>query len=283
MSNNNQDQNILQTFLENVSTHEVISADGNGNPEIILSHESKKLIDLEKFAAAPRRIVATKEFNDLRGFIDYVNDFKNKSTVCFAGSQSIKVYFDYHAKDGPQWCEHVAVFNIKLSKRWNIWQDANNKWMKQPVFADFFDTGLNEIIEPTQAEILNLIKNFRATVKHVFDSEATRGGGQSLNYRKTTTGGNTTNEEIVLPDYITLALQPFENINVINSRLPEDKQIPAYQLQAKIAWQANFDGGDASGLLFKVQILNVENVIDETLETIKNAVVELTEIKVYIA
>ncbi|MBX9866035.1 MAG: YfdQ family protein [Burkholderiales bacterium] len=283
MSNTNQEQNILQTFLENVSTHEVVGTDEAGMPTVILSHDSRKLIDLEKFAVAPRRIVTNREFNDLRGFIDYVNDFKNESTVCFAGSKSIKVYFDYHDKENPRWCEHVAVFNIQLSNRWKIWQGANNQWMKQKAFADFCDTGLNEIIDPSQSEILTLVKNFRATVSHVFDSEATRGGGQNLSYRKTTTGGNTTNELIVLPDYITLALQPFENINVINPRLPADKQIPAYQLQAKIAWQANFDGDDAKGLLFKVQILNVENVIDETLETIKNAVVELTKIKVYIA
>lgn len=281
MSNNTQN-NILETFIANQSGFNLLLGEEHA-PEVILAAENTKLIGLEKFAAAPKRICEEQSFSDLRGFIDYVNDFKGSNTVCFTGTSGIRAYFDYHGKDDPRWNDHIACFGIKKSNRWKIWEDAHNQWMPQKKFADFLDSGLNEIQLPSQSEILNLVKNFRATTSYELDSEATPGGGENLTYRKSTKSGTALKSEIILPEYITLALEPFENISVINSRLPDDLQIPAYQLKAKISWMHQINGDESHQVGFKVQILNVENVINETMETIKNAVVELTKIKVYIA
>lgn len=281
MSNDKQ-QNVLETFIANQSMFNCVLGEEH-NPEVILAAANARVIDLEEFANAPKRIRTDEQFSDLRGFIDYVNDFKKDNTVCFASATGIKTYFDYHGKNDPRWNEHLAQFHIVKSARWKIWENAHNVWMSQKQFADFLDSGLNEIIKPSQSEILNLVKNFRATTSYELDSEATPGGGENLTYRKNTKSGTTLKSEVVLPEYITLALEPFENISVINSRLPLDLQIPAYQLQAKISWMHQVNGDDTHQVCFKVQILNVENVVNETMETVKNAVVELTNIKVYIA
>lgn len=277
------EQNILQTFAQNHNSHQVLLEDTTGQPTVILKNSEYSVEDLERFAEHPDRIREVKQFQDLRGFIDYVNDFKNDETVCFAGRHEIKIIFNYHTKDKASWGSHVAIFKIEKSQRWRIWEEAHNKWMSQKRFADFLDSGLNEIIDPAQAEILTLVKNFRATTSYEFDSEASPCGGENLTFRKTTKGGSSKKADLYVPEYITLALQPFENLVVLNDRLPEDKKIPAYSLQGKISWQANLAEEGVDGVSFKVQILNVENVINQTLEIIKNAVVELTNIKVYIS
>lgn len=275
-------QNILQTFIDNTNAYQVIKSD-NHLPQVIVKNSQFELETLEKFNERPNRIREKKLFHDLRGFIDYVNDFKSDTTVCFAGRNEIKVVFDYHVKDKPSWGDHQVIFEIKKSNRWVIWEKAHNQWMSQKEFANFLDSGLNEIIDPSQSEILSMVKNFRATTSYEFDSESTEYGGENITFRKSTKTGAFQKQQVKLPEYITLALEPFENLSVINSRLSEDKHIPAYQLASKLSWQAEFVKEDATGLLFKIQILNVENVINNTLETIQNAIIELTKVKVYIA
>lgn len=270
-------KNLLETFLENSATHAVLQNNANGNPLVIIKGNGE-IASLEKYLDAPLRINREQGFCDLRGFVDYVNDFKTDTTVCFTGSSEIRTIFDYHGREQPRWGNHQAVFKIQTSRRWEIWAKAHNQWMPQKQFADFLDSGLNEIINPSQAEILTLVQNFRATTSYEYDSENSS-GREELRYRKIIQGGSSKSETITLPDYVTLALQPFENIDVLNERLPEDLEIPAYELKAKISWQVS---PDAAGLMFKVQILNVENVVNKTLEIIKAALKHLTEVKTYI-
>ena len=273
------EKNVIETYLEHSSTHEVLlhDKDDNAKPLVIITGNGK-IQSLEEYRDKPLQISTDREFCDLRGFVDYVNDFKTDTTACFTGAKEIRTIFDYHGKDNPRWGKHQAVFAIQISRRWKIWEQAHNQWMSQKQFADFLDSGLNEIIDPSQAVILTLVQNFRATTSYEYDSENSA-GREELRYRKIVQGGSSKSETITLPDYVTLALQPFENIEVLNDRLPEELQIPAYELKAKINWQVNTDG---AGLMFKVQILNVENVVNKTLEIIKNAVNHLTEVKTYI-
>lgn len=273
------EKNVIETFLEHSATHEVLLHDkADDTKPLVIITGSGQIKSLEEYRDTPLQINAEQEFCDLRGFVDYVNDFKSDTTVCFTGAKEIRTIFDYHGKDQPRWGNHQAVFKIQISRRWKIWEQAHNQWMPQKQFADFLDSGLNEIIDPSQAQILTLVQNFRATTSYEYDSENSA-GREELRYRKIVQGGSSKSETITLPDYVTLALQPFENIEVLNGRLDEEFQIPAYELKAKINWQVDTNG---TGLMFKVQILNVENVVNQTLEIIKNAVDKLTKVKTYI-
>ncbi len=282
-----ENKNVIQTYLENnvqvkeIEVHDMVH-------RVLITPENKQIIDLEKYQVQPNRVRETVSFNDLRGFIDYVNEFKTPNTICFAGSSEIRVVFDYHEnKDNvttPHWGSHSAVFKMRTSNRWDLWTAIHNQWMLQKKFTDFLDSGLNEIIAPTQAEILQLVSSFRATTTYELDTLATPGGGQNIGFRKITKGSDTLKSEIQLPEYITLALQPYENLSVINDRLKDtDLEIPAYELKAKISWQADFADEEKPKLAFKIQILNVENVVNKTLEAVKQAVVHLTEVKTFIA
>lgn len=270
--------NILETFMQNkVEFHDL-----KMHTPAVLADKSKGIISLEEYLEKPLSIREEREFDDLRGFVDYVNDFKTENTVCFAGSGKLIACIDFHKKDDPRWNRHVVSYTIKRSARWNIWANAHNKWMGQREFAEFLDTGLNEIIEPRQTDILNLVKNFRATVNFDVDYEDTP-GGTNFTYRKAVKSGSTKQEMIEVPEKITVALQPFDNLTVINPRITDkDKRIPAYQLQTKINWRADVSSGDEQAIQFKVQILNIEGAVDETLEAIRVAIAELTGVKTYI-
>jgi hypothetical protein len=270
--------NIIETFLE----HKVESKALDTHTPALLVGGGNQVLNLEKYGERPLAIEYEREFDDLRGFVDYVNDYKGEDTVCFAGDGRLTAYIDFHKKDAPSWSRHVVSYKIRRSNRWKIWENAHNSWMGQKEFSEFLDTGLNEIIEPTQSDILNLVKNFRATVNFDVDYEDVPGGTNFV-YRKTVKSGSTKKETIEVPEYLTIQLQPFDNLTVINPRIKDtDKRIPAYSLRAKINWRADVGHADEQSIQFKVQVLNFENAVDETLEAIRVALSELTGVTTYI-
>lgn len=270
--------NVLETFLENRADFQYVNKD---IPDLIIADSSKQLHSIERFLPEPRTIEYNREFTDLRGFIDYVNDFKTDNTVCFAGAKQIEVIFNAHQKDKPSWQKHSVTYKINQSHRWQIWTQAHNQWKNQKNFAEFLDTGLNEIVSPKQSDILSLVKNFRATVSYEVDYQEVP-GGTNFAYSKTVKG-MAKKENIEIPEYIEIALQPFDNLTVINSRLKPELKIPAYTLRAKINFRVEKNPSDEQTVEFKIQILNFEDAVNETLESIRAVMGELTQVKTYIA
>jgi len=280
------EKNILDTFLENKFDSEILTNKNDGLEEIaaplMVKNPNLKLESLEPFLKNPAAIREERNFDDLRGFVDYVNDFKSDDTAIFASKEKIEAIFDYHKKDSPKWGKHRALYKIRASSRWGIWLRQHNVWVSQKDFAEFLDTGLNEIVSPDQSEILSLVKNFRATVSQEVESSES-GAGTSFNYRKVTKGGSSITTEMTIPDFLMVRLQPFDNLEVINSRIEDEKKkIPAYEFKAKINWRLEGDANDSQSIEFKIQILNVEQEVDKTLEIIRGAVSHLTDAKTYI-
>ena len=271
-------KNVIDSFIE----HKCEMKDLHSFKPAALVSAGNKVIEFEQLMERPLSIEYHKIFDDLRGFIDYINDYKSEDTVCIAGRDELVAHLDFHKKDNPSWRKHTVSYNIQRSQRWKIWQDAHNKWMNQREFAEFLDTGLNEITKPNQSDILNLVKNFRATVNFEVDHEETA-GGTNFAYRKVVKSGSTKKENIEVPEKLLITLQPFDNLNVINPRITDAaKKIPAYELNAKINWRTNIGHDDSTTVEFKVQILNFEKAVDETLESIRVAIKELTDTTTYI-
>ena len=72
-------ENVIQTFLQNggAKPHNIEAA---SVPAIVIG-EAQKLETYEHLLAAPVAIKESRKFDDLRGFVEYVNDYKGASTV----------------------------------------------------------------------------------------------------------------------------------------------------------------------------------------------------------
>lgn len=273
-------QNILETFVEHQQM-QILQTTDIQDPSLLLAHGSQQVIDLERYLPAPRRIRINNKFDDLRGIIDYTKDFATERTRAFISNEKITVIFDYHTKEDPAHCSHTAYFCLSESARWKLWSSINNQWIEQKKFADFLDSGLEEIADPNQATILDMVKNFRATNSYEFDSQTTEFGGSSLTYRKILKTGTTNTEQVQIPDRLKINLQPFENVNLINDRITDDnKKIPVYQFQALLKWIYDEDSGK---VFFKLQIINIENAFDETLQKVLGAFQDLSQVKCYLS
>jgi uncharacterized protein YfdQ (DUF2303 family) len=273
-------ENVIQTFLQNggakAQTVSVRPDDKAEIPSVIIGAE-QKLETLEHILSAPVRIKEKRLFDDLRGYVEYVNTYKGETTAIFASRERIQTVFDYHGKDKPAWGSHAIEFKYRRSTRWDLWEKANNKWFSQRDFADFLDSGLNEITRPAQGDILDIVKNFRATVNAEAESHIGQ-GGTHFEYRQTTKGGSAKKTDIEVPEYFAVQVAPFEGLAALNTLIEDaKKQIPVYEFRAKCNWRL-----DEYKPEFKIQLLNFEDAVDETLEAVRGALKELTGVTVYI-
>lgn len=268
--------NVIETFLAN-GGGETSYPDTKQQVAVIGAGQS--VVDLEKFRPTPDTIKVDRKFDDLRGFVGYINDFKSDETIIFAGRERIEVVFDYHSKDAPRWGNHKISFTYQRSARWKLWESKNNQWMKQRDFADFLDSGLNEVVEPQQGGILSVVKDFLATIKAEAIAEITEGGGTSFNYSEVTKGGSNKKTEVLVPESIGIQVAPFEGIGSLNSLIDDTGvQVPVFMFKGKICWRLD----DENRPEFKVQLLHFESAVEETLEALRVAMQHLTGCKVYI-
>lgn len=263
--------NTLETFIEN--SKPTFLGEAYEIPAVLV-HKDMEIKKLESLLNAPKRISCKFELSDMRGFIDYVNDFKSEGTAIFAGKEKITCIFDYHKKDAPAWGDHVATYNLAINKRWRDWFGKNNTWLSQRDFCDFLESGVNEIVVPTQAEVLDLAKNFRATAKLEVVSDI---NSNIISYNKETKGAHA-RTEVTLPEFIEVAVSPFDGLSAINEKLSKEEQFGLYQLKARLA----FSLARETEVHFKYVLLGADRALDETMETLRQAIIKLTNVKVYI-
>ncbi len=271
--------NVIETFLQNGGA-KIQALDGTAKPAIVIG-SMQKVESIEHLLEAPVTIEEKRKFDDLRGFISYISSYKGDNTKAFANRERIQVVFDYHGTDNtPKWCRHSVEFFYKRSQRWQLWERSNNQWMTQESFADFLDSGLQEITNPSQSAVLDAVKDFRATLNAQADSEITA-DGTHFSYSQTIKGG-TKKTDITLPDFLTIQVSPYDGLHVLNDMIDEEaNKIPTYSFRAKLSWRMK-QSADASKPDFKVQLLNFDMAIDETLESVRNALQELTGVTTYI-
>lgn len=272
------ENNVIETFLQNGGS-KVQNIAETAVPAIVIG-ASQKLESIEHLLDAPIRIKESRKFDDLRGFVEYVNTYKNDNTAAFASRERIQVVFDYHGKDTPEWGTHKIDFAYSRSNRWQLWERHNNQWKAQEDFADFLDSGLEEIIDPAQSSVLELVKNFRATVNAEAESQI-GADGTHFSYRQTVKG-SAKKTDITIPEFLTVQVAPFNGLHVLNGLITDEtKRIPTYNFKAKLSWKMK-QSADASKPDFKVQLLNFDKAIDETLESVRVAIKELTGVTTYI-
>lgn len=276
---NENQKNILETYIDNRA--DFAKSEINNVP-LIIAKDDINVKSFEELLDNPKKIKSEKSFKDLRGFIDYVNDFSLDSTAAFVGASGVDVIFDYHEKEQAHWCKHTAEFNLKTNSRWLEWSRNNDVWIEQRRFADMLDSGLEEILEPNQSEIIDLIKNFRATSnQEVIASD--QPGGTSFRYSKDVKGSHKTTD-VVLPGEIKICIRPFDGIDVLNADLDDDKKLSYYNLRATLAFRVREGSeGEIMSVEFKYKLLGLDKAHDETLETLKTALKEkLNTKKIYV-
>lgn len=167
---------------------------------------------LEEFQPAPSRIVAARKFRDVASLADYLGRFEVAESVALSRPTAgeIHVIIDHHAGPGrPAWCSHSATFAACFTPEYAAWQAIDRKPMAQVQALEFLEERAVDVIEPTPADIMDIIMNFDA-LKRVSFKQSTRlhDGQRQFVYHEE----NEARGQVILPEMIRLRLPIYEGM-----------------------------------------------------------------------
>ena len=127
--------------------------------------------EAEKYRLAPKARRGTAKALTLQSFMDLVNRHATEHSVVFADTTWTKPSFtaviDYHPTDpldGADFGKHRILYDFPLSEEWKKWVEMDGVVMSQMDFAVFLEDRIAELSSPTEAEKIELEREFSTTV-----------------------------------------------------------------------------------------------------------------------
>ena len=112
----------------------------------------------DEYRDAPAKRKGSANLCDVASLIAHVNRFKDVDSVVFADTNrakpSITAVLDYHraGSDGaPRFGLHRSHYAFPVSDEWTAWTKAHGAEMGQASFAEFIETHMVDVVEPTAA------------------------------------------------------------------------------------------------------------------------------------
>lgn len=156
--------------------------------------------------------------HDAESFIAYVNAYKRHDSRIFAepgflasnGAPSIRAVLDYHdpqpgdSEPVPRRAAHVALYMPRYSEAWTRWTKACSGPLGQIELAEMIEECREDIRQPSAAELLDIVRTFKAQKKVSYDSVVYQPNGSvKLDYSDNVEKvGNSVN----LPEQMTLGI-----------------------------------------------------------------------------
>lgn len=150
---------------------------------------------------------------DMDSFNDYVVHFKTPATRIFAvpgylnsGIAQFRAAMDFHeTSDKAGYGHHNAIYQPPYSEEWKRWTKAGV--MKQAEFAEFIEENRRDIVTPDAANLLDLVRRFKATKKQDYDSLVYQpDGSTAINWVDKTTSATGV---IPVPETLKLGIPVF--------------------------------------------------------------------------
>lgn len=284
------------TAVERLTGNSMLGVARPDNDEALVAvlPEGKRLESVKKyldeFASAPERIVGSATLQDEASFVAHVESFKRPTTAIYCEPSferpALTAVYDYHAvaEDAvqPAFCQHRAVWPLKLSKEWSAWAGGAGKWMTHADFAEFLERHVPDVYwgdelseysklliqtldlsRATPSQLVALSRNLSVNVDVAVKSAQTLSSGEiALAYVE-----NHRDDEG----------KPIKVPNAFFIAIPVVQHGPAYQILARLRYRvAN------QRISWAYELHRVDIVFDAAVREIQTRVAEATGCPVYL-
>ncbi|MGL4298573.1 MAG: DUF2303 family protein [Candidatus Neomicrothrix subdominans] len=174
-------------------------------------------LDLEHYEAEPRRARGTTTLHTAASFLAQLDQ---QGAAAF--DLPLPVYldpknfratavFNDHDASGPGWRDHRAILQLQPTDEWLAWDRADREFLDAQAFAEFVEEWRHTIADPPAADILDMVRSFRATTRVTFRQEVVeKSGDRALEYVEETQAAAGRTGKLELPDGFGLVLAPFD-------------------------------------------------------------------------
>lgn len=224
-------------------------------------HESLELAlepwEAERHISPPR---VSESFGDVDSWAQYVNVYasdgegEHRPLITWS-EKGLRAVLDYHAVDRePNRCQWVAEHPFTLSPVWRKWAMlANGSPRSQREVLEAFEDLGADIVEPSAADLVALVRTLRATSMASADTELRPDGTTRVSYVK----NQTVNAgELVLPPTLTIA------IPVLKGHAEYGDDGKASPVLYRLTVRLRVSVGDDARLAFRLSLPDAERVLE---------------------
>lgn len=173
-----------------------------------------RVLDLEKYLDEPNRTTGSVVLTQAESLRRYVDEHKlNASARAYANADlgQIAVVMNDHDAGEARWGDWRVTLNLRPSIGWTRWAGKDGVLLGQEDFAEHIEEGLLEITKPTGARMLEIVTSFHATNRATVDAAIRLDSGETqLTYVETIAARAGQKKNLQIPEFIELALAPFE-------------------------------------------------------------------------
>ncbi len=198
-------------------------------------------LDLDRYQTHPRTKQGVARFTDRPSFVSYVQR-QDETPNIYADRDdlSFTAVFDDHRGPNPGWRDFRAVCDLQTTPEWRSWAMADRALFDVMEATDQIEQWRHTIAAPAWADVLDLIREFRAYRTANFENVTNdRNGDSTISVRTETTTGT-----IEVPESLTLVMAPFEGA-------------PTVEIEARFRYRIN----DTGALRFGVVLAQPADVI----------------------
>jgi uncharacterized protein YfdQ (DUF2303 family) len=227
--------------------------DANGEKDYVISQNGEGIVSItdldEMKAKGPRRLSGAVIVRDTASFIAYATRFQTPGTTVFdsVSKGELLAKLDYHQPTQASFCAHSVTLKLALDSEFAQWHRLTGKPMDQGTFAKFLEEHAEAIVEPMGAEVFEIVKRLRATMKVEWQGDARTNAGMALQYKETVEAKAGDRGDLAVPEEFNLGLPvyhggaPYKIRCLLRYRIEEGKLrigFDIYRLEAlmEIAW-----------------------------------------------
>lgn len=215
------------------------------------------------FLSDPGRKYGTCKPGTVAGLIDYVRDSEEESGaaiwVPITAGTIVAILNDNRSE--PGWGDWRAELNLTKTPEWIHWESLSGQLVDQEVFADHVEVGMEEIIQPDAADLLEMAQSIHATNNVKFRSNKRLTDGRvQFEYSEDLEATAGSDGTLEIPQEFTLAIAPF---------IGEEP----YELKARLRYRLK-----EGGLTIGYKLIRPEAVLRDAYERIATTLAENTEL-----
>lgn len=229
--------------------------------KVYVSPHAQQLVNLEDLLPTPRRQRERTVLHTAAALGAFVEKFMGAGTALYADleARTIIGIFNGSTATDPGWNDHRASLELRHTPEWKHWFGKDNQMLPQVAFAEHVEDGLDAIVAPPAADMLELAQTFSAKRGVEFKSANQLGNGdRQLLYIEETNAKAGQSGQIQIPPTFTLALAPFEGCAL-------------YKMEARLRYRIS-----EGHLLLGYKLVRPDEVLRETFDDIVATVEKTT-------
>lgn len=164
----------LNEILTAAAADRVTEVSGSGEVVTVVTPagSARHLLDLQELEAVPSRTRAVVKVHTAESFADMVSCFSGPEAHVYVDrpAQNLTAVVNDDTPDGPDWRDHRVVLDLRPTPEWEFWS-GNQGLGEQQEFAEVIEDGLEEIVAPSAADMLELAQSFQASISSKFSQQ----------------------------------------------------------------------------------------------------------------